>query len=177
MKKYLLFALAALFALQSCDLEGGANYTPRIELANYIVNQNNDTLKIKTTTEANTLLLDTIYVGDTISFSIVYNAFANNIVAISLKQSADSLTRIQLPPVDSLNNVFGAESDYKKGIFMLKTNASFVHLPFKYIARAKGNEPKLSITVKSDAIFNNFSGSNTSEVIFKTPIKEARPQE
>jgi hypothetical protein len=177
MKKYLfLFAVASAFFLQSCDLEGGANYTPRIELGNYIINQHGDTLKIKTTTEPNTLLLDTIYIGDTLNFSVVFNAFANNVVAISLKQSADSLTRIQLPPVDSLNNVFGAESDYKKGIFMLKTKASFVHLPFKYIARAKGNEPKLTITVKSDAIFDNFSGSNTAEVIFKTPIKETRPQ-
>lgn len=177
MKKYLfLFAVATAFFLQSCDLDGGANYTPRIELGNYIINQKGDTLKIKTTNEPNTLLLDTIYIGDTLNFSVVFNAFANNVEAISLKQSADSLTRIQLPPVDSLNKVFSTESDYKKGIFALKTHASYVHLPFKYIARAKGNEPKLTITVKSDAVFDNFSGSNTTEVIFKTPIKEARPE-
>ncbi len=177
MKKYLLlFALATGLMLQSCDLDGGANYTPSIELGNYIVNQYGDSLKLRTTTEVNTYLLDTINIGDTLNFSVILNAYANNVVAISLKQSADSLTRIQLPPVDSLNKVFNAESDYKKGIFALKTNASFVHLPFKYIARAKGNEPKLTITVKSDAMFDNFSGSNTSEVIFKTPIKEARTE-
>lgn len=175
MKKYfLLFVIATATILQSCDIEGSENYTPIIELAEYITNQKNQILTFRSTTEPGTVLLDTIYIGDTIRFSFYYNGFANNITSISLKQSADSLTRIELPPTDSLDNFFSAESDYQRGYFVLNQKATFVHFPFMYIPRVKSNEAKLTVTVTSDAQSDGFSGvSNQSEVVFKTPIKEA----
>lgn len=175
MKNYfVLMTLAMGVIFSSCELDGGSNYTPTIQLGTYITNQLGDTLKLKQTDEINTLLLDTIYVGDTIKFSMVYNSFANNLVSISIKQSADSLTRIKYAPVDSLNMVFGSKSEYNKGNFVIEKKASIVFLPFKYVAMGKGNEAKLSILVRSDAIFDNFNGSNTAEIIFKTPIQQAR---
>jgi hypothetical protein len=81
-KKFSLIYLAIAFIAftqVSCDLSGESNYTPQLALVAHPRLQNGDTLKIKNIVDSEELLLDTITVGDTVSFFLFLNAFCNNL--------------------------------------------------------------------------------------------------
>ena len=155
--------------LSSCDLTGEANYTPQI----YPYISTGDSLSLYYTDIANVFRMDTINVGDTVSFYLQMTGVENNLTAFYLTQSADSAAKIILPDKNSMDSIFLSSSDYKTGKFFMKGTSTDLFFPFKYIARKQSNEAKLTFTIVSDAKFNDsYIGTNSSTLTIKTPIVE-----
>lgn len=167
-----LILVVTLFFFSSCSLDGESNYTPEISLLSPPKNQKGDSLRVFYTANSGEFLMDTIQVGDTVSFALLVNAFTNNVNAFYLTQSADSVTRITTATKQSLDSVFQATSDYKTGKYYCKPGIPAFVFPFKYIARAASKTAEIGLMVTSDAKFESgFGGSNTSSIKIKTPVK------
>lgn len=177
LKKSVLVCLVLVFIAfshVSCDLEGDSNYTPQINFLTYPLLQNGDTLQISAISGTNELLLDTIHVGDTVSFKLFLNGYTNKLQSFYILQSADSVSRVLLPQKVSLDSVFTAASDYKNGKFLFKDNISALFFSFNFVAKAVTKESKFSIHLVSDAKFDiGMGGTNTALFNLKTPIKAA----
>lgn len=161
-------------------MTGETNYTPHISISSRLrvfkpdLLNRIDTLDIYNTTVAGELLLDTISVGDTVEIPITLDGITNNITALYLVQSADSLTSVILPAKSSLDALFSASSNYAQGKFISNLSFTSLYFPFRYIARKPSNVAKLSFSVVSDAVFKDLSGSNTNSFVLRTPIKAAK---
>lgn len=165
-------ASTIIMSFTSCNLEGESNYTPSMTLIAPPKLQNGDSLKLYLTAINDEYLMDTIQVGDTVSFALLLNGFTNNLMAFYMVQSADSVSRVILAEKSSLDSVFLSTSNYSKGNFYCKSEIPALVFPFKYIATASSKECKIGFTVTSDAKFENgFGGSNASSFKIKTPIK------
>lgn len=171
--KILLFAIA-LVALASCNTDSEVNYSPDILFNKLPVNiSKSDTLRIKGTSTNNLLLMDTINVGDTVSFKMLFTGYVNSLVSFSIVQSGDSISRIILPSKTGMDSIFTAASDYPRGNFILKPKIVSVYLPFKYIALKSSREGGLKFSITSDANFKNNMGANNIQFELRTPIKNA----
>ena len=118
MKKHLFLILGSVISIfTSCDLSGDYNYKPDIVfLQNPIVINRSDTLGF-TIDAAGEYMLDTIRVGDTVSFFMVFDGYSNHLTELNIIQSLDSVSSILLPPVESLDTIFSSTSNYNQGKF------------------------------------------------------------
>ena len=166
MQFFLLLALVSI-TFAACSLEGEANYTPQI--VPYI--NPSDSLSMYYTDVADVYRMDTITVGDTVSFYLQMSGIENNLTTFYLKQSADSVSRVILPVKSSMDSIFLSTSDYKTGKFFMNGTSTYLFFPFKYVAMKASNEAKLIFTLVSDAKFDDsIVGSNTVTLTLKTPI-------
>ena len=158
--------------LSSCNLEGESNFTPEVIFYKLPTNTTtNDTLNIYYTDIANVYRLDTIAVGDTVSFQMFMTGYYNNLTAFYITESSDSISKIILPSKSSMDSIFSSSSNYSTGKFFMSKTSTELYFPFKYIARKATNEGKITFTVVSDAKFeDSFVGSNTASFTLKTPI-------
>ncbi|MBN2764760.1 MAG: hypothetical protein JXR27_00185 [Paludibacteraceae bacterium] len=174
--KIKLIILTAILGsmLSSCNLEGESNYTPMLYFVTGPILQNGDSLEIYRTDQLNVFRLDTIAVGDTVSFFMYATGYSNNLTAYYMKQSTDSATEIILPRQSSMDSVFTVESDYKTGKFIMGGNSTSLYFPFKYVAKKAEKNAKITFTIISDAQFTDMTiGSNTTsfELITPTALK------
>lgn len=167
--RFFLIIPVLIITFFSCNLDSSNNYTPQI-IINRPFNQNGDSLKLFLTDTGGELRLDTIHVGDTISISLILNAYSNNLTAFYLKQSSSTASEVILPDKEEMDSVFITGSDYNSGKFLMKGDSPILFFPFKYIAKEISNEAKISFTVVSDAKFDIGFGSNTATLAIKTPI-------
>lgn len=173
MKFRLLFTLLSLITvLVGCKLDGESSHTPQISIATYPRLQNGDSLNIYSTTRNDEILMDTIQLGDTVSLVLHMFSYSNSLTEFYLKQSADSSARIILPSTASLDSLFTTNSEYAKGVFILSPGFNRLLFPFKYVATKANIQTKLTMTIVSDAKFDNMSiGKNSSFFHLLTPIK------
>ncbi len=169
---FLFFAII-IAVFSSCNLDGSSNYTPEFYFSP-LVNQHGDTLKAYLTDDGS-YRLDTLQVGDTVSIFLVATGYENNLKSFYIKQSSDSVSKIILPPVTSMDSIFTPESNYKTGKFILEGKMPTLYFSLRYLAVKPSREAKLTFTIQSDAVFENSLGSNTSIISFKTPIVAKRP--
>jgi|ERR1035437_461033 hypothetical protein len=168
----ILFCLVVI-AFTSCNLNGSSNTTPSILFVTSPFVSKTDSLNAILTDDG-TYRLDTINVGDTVTFRILLYGYSNNLTSFNINQSDTSSTKLLLPTVTSLDSVFlSAASDYSKGKFIFKSKITSLYFPFKYVARKVTNDAKISFYLSSDANFDNTSslGNNSVSFILKTPIK------
>lgn len=171
--KILFLSVALTVAFTSCKLEGSSNYTPDIVFVTYPKLQNGDSLYTYYTDQARVYLMDTISVGDTVSFYPYTTGHTNRLTAFYILQSADSVSRIILPETATLDSIFSAGSDYKTGKFLMEGEATSLYFPFKFVAIKPSKTAKLKFTVVSDAKFPDMTiGSNTTSIEVITPIVE-----
>jgi hypothetical protein len=172
MKTYLIALLALVtIGFSSCDLEGGSNYTPDIFFLVNPVKNHTDTLNRYYTDKSGVYLMDTIAVGDTVSFVLYLEGYANNLLSFRMQTEPDSVTKIILPAQASMDSIFVAGTQYDKGIFMMSGKHTALVFPFRYVALKPANSAKISFAVLSDAKFDNMFGSNSNGFELKTPIK------
>ncbi len=171
MKSKIFFILASIIVLvSSCTLEGESNTTPQIILIKNPTLQNGDSLLAYLTDDGGVFRLDTIEVGDTVTFSPYMTGFDNNLTAFYLKESADSVSKIIMPNKASMDSIFLPTSDYKTGKFLMNGTSTVLFFPFKYVAKAPSNSAKVQMTIVSDANFKDNFGSNITTITFLTPI-------
>ena len=167
MKKYFYSILGIIIlSASSCDFTPETNYQPDIFFLQKPISNNDDTLSIYNTFEANTLSLDTLHVGDTVSFFMYLEGYTNNLTEFYLKLSADSAAGILLPNKASLDSIFLSTSNYNQGKFLFDLSSTELYFPFKYIAKKASLDAKLTFTVISDANFEY----NQNYIILETPI-------
>lgn len=164
--RFFIFLGLLTLIFTSCDLNNESNNTPEIYFYKDPVVNRTKALG-KYLADYGILKLDTIYVGDTVSFQMYFYAYANNITSINITQSTDSLTQLVFPK-DSI--YFLPTSDFEKGKLLAAGTYSDLIIPFKYIARKVGLNAYLTFNVVSDAKFKDLSGENSRTVILKTPI-------
>jgi hypothetical protein len=166
----LLFGLMSI-AFSSCNMTSSSADTPQIIVA--IPSSNRvDTLNTYITDVSGVYRMDTINVGDTVTFRIIFYGYSNNLLSCNVIQSDTSSTKIILPNENSLDSIFSStSSNYATGKFIVKDKVTSIYLPFKYIAKKASKDAQISFYVSSDATFNDAQGTNTASFVLKTPIK------
>jgi len=116
--------------------------------------------------------MDTIQVGDTVTFRLLLYGYANNLSSYNVIVSDTSSTKLLLPTTTSLDSVFLATaSEYSKGKFIFKNKITSLYFPFRYIAKKVSADAKISFSLVSDANFSSSMGSSSVSFILKTPVK------
>ncbi|MEI8273594.1 MAG: hypothetical protein WCG08_13310, partial [Paludibacter sp.] len=105
MKSYFLILLLICTLLSACDLTSTSNYTPQITFVTKPLTNKNDTLSAKYTDVADVYMLDSISVGDTVTFHVLLNGFSNNLTSYTINRSDTTSTRLLLPGKNSLDSV------------------------------------------------------------------------
>ena len=174
MKAYFYFILVVLsFALESCDMTGSSNNTPLISFLTKPILNSKDSLFIRYSGQDGLYLLDSITVGDTVSFRVLINGYSNHLTTYYISVSDSISTKVLLPGKNSLDSVFVAGSNYKTGKFVFKNNVFNLYFPVKYVALKPTNDARISFTAISDAVFDGsmYMSNNSVTVSLKTPIK------
>ncbi|MFZ4724154.1 MAG: hypothetical protein ACOYMD_01765 [Paludibacter sp.] len=167
MKTRFIFQLIMISLIFSaCNLNPESNYRPEIRFVQNPIANKTDTLNIYYTDNSGVFRLDTIQVGDTISFNIYVTGYSNHLKAFYITESTDSVSKIILPSTSSMDSIFLASSNYKEGKFLMKGTSTALYFPFQYIARKVSNEAKITFNVVSDANFEY----NQNSFVLKTPI-------
>ena len=170
---FILLGLIAL-AVTSCNISGSSNTTPEIYfVTNPFVNKT-DTLNRYRTDDPAVFLMDTIQVGDTVTFRLLLYGYANNLSTYNVILSDTTSTKLLLPTTNSLDSVFLASaSNYSIGKFIFKNKITSLYFPFRYVAKKVSTDAKISFILISDANFNNSSsmGSSSASFVLKTPVK------
>lgn len=163
--------------MSSCDLGGSSNSTPQIAFMKIPQLNTKDSLNISYTGEAGVYRLDTVSVGDTVTFRVFLNGFSNNLILFSTNISDTTSARLLLPTKTSLDSVFnGTSSNYSTGKFIFHSETKSFYFPFRYIARKESNDVRITFTLTSDAVFDGgaFMGSNSFSFALKTPIRKIK---
>ena len=170
---YILLGIIAI-AFSSCNISSTSNNTPEILfVTNPFINKT-DTLSNYNTDESGVYRMDTIQVGDTVTFRVFLYGYSNNLSSFNVIQSDTSATKILLPATSSLDSIFvSAGSDYLNDKFIFKSKISNLYFPFRYVAKKVTNDAKITFYLSSDATFDNSSGlgNNSTSFVLKTPIK------
>lgn len=176
MKNYIYIGLLLISVIFSaCDLTSNSNTTPQIFFLDKPRLNTKDSLFIQYFD--GTYVLDSICVGDTVTFKIGLNGFQNHLTSLYLNRSDTAATKINLPPKISMDSLFNSNiSNYSSGKFVFKSNIYYLFIVLKYLALKETNDANLTINLSSDAVFNDngFSGTNFTSFTFKTPIKKYR---
>lgn len=170
-----LFILLALIAIafSSCDINGSQNNSPEIIFVTRPFTNKSDTLNSYLADDG-VYHMDTIHVGDTVTFRMLFYGFTNNLTTCNIIQSDTSSTKIIFPSVNSLDSIFlSSASNYSEGKFTFKNKISSLYFPFKYVARKASTTAKISFYISSDANFTstNSLGSNSVNSSLVTPIE------
>ena len=168
--KHSLFIILGLVLLgfTACNLKSESNYQPDIEFVKNPLLNDSDTLHVYYTDQG--YRLDTIRVGDTVSFQLYITGFANNLKEFYLTTSSDSVSEVILPSKTSLDSIFLPTSNYNQGKFLFAGTATALFFPFKFVAKKVSADAKITFSVMSDATidYNQFS------FVLKTPIIKAK---
>ena len=170
---FILFGLIA-FAFTACDMNGSTNTSPEILYVINPVANKTDSLNKYYTDVANEYRLDTIHVGDTVTFRMLFYGFTNNLTTCNIVQSDTTATKIIFPSVTSLDSIFlSSASNYSQGKFTFKNKISSLYFPFKYVARKPSTNAKITFYLSSDANFTstNSLGANSVTTSLVTPIE------
>lgn len=166
---FMIAVLAALFI--SCNVKDGYNeYTPSISIEKeYATLNTKGQVQFKITSEALTFGFDSLHVGDTVGFNLIFNAYGNRLKEFDIVPS-DS-TAVKLIQPDSIDNYLLSTSDVKKGIYYPKEGIFGLYFPMKFVALKSKESLTYSFKVLSDATVV----SNTSSMYIKFPIKQKLP--
>jgi len=160
---FILLSLLSLVFV-SCDLNPKSESTPHFDLrAMHIVDGDTTFLNFRGN------VMDTIFVGDTITFQTVMYSQFNNLLQYQIVSSREKSIEFQWVDKAALDSLFSSKSDYDKGLFIVQGNFSRLHFPFKYIAKEDEKDLKLTFTILNDAS-QNYS---TTIMTIVTPIKVA----
>ena len=179
MKTYILLLVASIsIAFTACSLNGSSNKTPQISFVTKPHLNTADSLNTPYLTDnAGVYMMDSINVGDTVSFRIFLDGFSNNLISYYITRSDTTTTKIILPSKTSLDSVFiSSTSNYSVGKFIFKSKILNLYFPFKYVAKKQSNDAKISFALTSDAYFDTglTLASNTFSFVLKTPIRKAK---
>lgn len=150
-RKHLLFLPLVAVILGSCLGSATSEYTPVIHFSS-IQNQHGDALKVRDVDDAN--VLDTVQVGDTLRFNVLFDAVGNNLTAALFNWERDR-AEMQFIVGQAVADALLPESDTLEGKFLLAAVKEYrmLAVPAIYIPHETGGS-KLSVQVESDSRFS-----------------------
>ena len=178
MNKKVLFSLLSgifvLFTLSSCLIGGSEIHsTPEIIYASPITRHSTDsipadTLLIKVTEDG--YVLDTLQVGDTALFDLLFSTGYNNMQRITISHDT-ACSQIHYYHRNQLDSIFLPSSDYERGEFLLDQGVMAVRMQVGYIATQPKENPKLKIQLESDSQYSPGKRTITTPIIPKKDYK------
>ncbi len=159
MRKLFFFILAAV-TLTSC-LDVPKNHTSPQIISSYFFCNGTDTLQVFE--DENGFRLDTIQVGDTVRFTIEYNAVVNEIISASAKWDS-TYADFYITNLDKIRDIMLESSDSANCVINMPLGYQAIALPYTYVAKKAGT-PKLTFRAESTSKYSYM------EIYLKTPIK------
>ena len=175
-KSFLLLFVIVATIMTSCEgwLTGKSDHSPEIYATFFYVNpvfegdsivSAKDTLHWVTDPSDGSIELDTVYLGDTVHFVNVYNAYENSLVAVQMTWDSLRMDFWYYLPKD-IQEALTDQSKVEKGLLYFKPGYSRVTYPVWFTPRHKGGMTlKLSVESSSE----NFP---TSSVLIYIPATE-----
>lgn len=161
MKRIYIFILMTLaIGVSSCHfLDGSSNYTPKVTAYNF-QNTKGDTLYVHYNSKLETYSLDTMSVGDTVLFSVLYHSYENNLVSMGIDYDKNALD-LKAFIGDTLASVLKPSSDTTLVRLDMQTGYNTVGMPVRMIPLKEGAS-KLTFSVTSDAESKNLVSNNST---------------
>lgn len=171
-KKNLLLILSGVFVLLllgSCTWQHEVHSTPDIRYYSPITRHAGDTLLIDTlfvTVGEEGYVLDTLQVGDTVCFDLLFNTGYNNMQRIHIKNDT-TCSRLCYFFRDQLEELVLPSSRFDDGEFFFEEGVMAIRMQVGYIATAPSKNPKLYFSVESDSKYSPGKRSITTPIIPK----------
>lgn len=171
----LLIILFTIF-FSSCNLNSSSNSTPQILMVTQPQLNSKDSIFTYITDMASVYQLDSINVGDTVTFRILLNGITNHLISYYITLSDTTSTKLLLPKKNSLDSVFNSSlSNYSIGKFIFKSDIINLYFPFKYVAIKQSIDSRITFTLVSDASFDGGTLNNNSvSLVIRTPIRKPK---
>ena len=165
MKKNILPLLfVSLIALQSC-LNSKYETTPAVMMDPIILVNDTDTVTYAFNDDLNQYSTDTLFVGDTVMFAIVYDALGNNLTKAQIRYQPEYADFSAVLSSQLEDVVTRTESD---GSFVLDVATGYraIIFQFKYIP-LKAGLAKLEFRVESDSQYSPVEASVLTPIATK----------
>ena len=164
-KKLILPILAVALAFSACKLTGDSNYVPGIGLYNPIL-INSDTLDMLKKSPDGNIMIDSLFVNDTVTVVVGAEGFMNNLLKLNFKVDNPAKLEI-LEPHDSIKAYFDPSSDFINGSIIMRDKIVKAFYPFKFVTLETSEKVKIDFRIESDAK----EVANTSVLTLQFPIK------
>ncbi len=164
-----LCSIAFLFIFGACNMTSESNTTPDIRYASPITRHAADTLMIDTllvTVGENGYVLDTIEVGDTVCFDLLFNTGLNNMQRIHIKHDT-TCSQLYYFFRDQLETLVLPSSNFETGEFLFETGVMAIRMQVGYIATAPDNNPQLQFNLESDSKYSPGRRTITTPIVPK----------
>ncbi|MGC3977685.1 MAG: hypothetical protein QM751_05300 [Paludibacteraceae bacterium] len=162
----LLSIISIVLSFSACNLGNGfSEATPQIYLEKKAKLNTDSIIEFSLASDYSSYKLDTLHVGDTVSFKIFVDAYTNQVKQLNITPS--DTTAVKLLVADSIKTEFLSQSDFNKGIFYLPPNVYGLEFSVKFTTRKAKETLSYTLNVTSDAK----KVTNVSEVKIQFPIK------
>lgn len=167
----LLVGCAALLLTTSCSFNRGAEIhtTPDIRYYSPITRHAADTLLIDTLLVKiveDGYLLDTLQVGDTAYFDLVFNTGYNNMQRVQITHDA-TCSKLHYFYRSQLDSIVLPSSNIDNGELLFEQGVMVFRMQLGYIATAPALNPKLVFTLESDSKYSPGRRTITTPIIPK----------
>mgnify|MGYP006864371618 FL=1 len=170
--RQLLVFFCVLIAFSSCNWNTEPQYSPEIYGSHFYVNpvfegdslvSAKDTLSLSYDSEDGTYDLDTVYVGDTITFASVFYSVNSNLVSVNIDWDSTKMNMWYTLP-NSVEKVLTSQTNLEDGDLYFVPGYNRLSFPISFTPLVKGGMT-FSLTVESDSEFPETS------VLFYVPAK------
>lgn len=155
--KHFPFLFVVALILSSC-LNGSADYTPEFRFS-YFTTQTGDTLAVRYDEAQELNYLDTIHLGDTVNFTVLFDAYGNTLTAAKYAWDSD-MAKLEVTFDSTLVKLLATGSDTAKGnlLFSEAQDLRAVVLPMHYVPLKQGST-NMRFQIESNSKFspNNLS--------------------
>lgn len=157
MNKKLAFVLASVAFLLTGCFEWESEYTPSLTVTSFVT-ASGDTLKNYYNSETNIHGVDTILMGDTVSFTVISESFANNLVSTYIDWDSTMVKLWTITPTDDFMKILQPTTNIDILHFDYVTGYNLTLIPVKLTPLKTGNS-QLKFQVISDSKFAEKSGT------------------
>ncbi len=166
MRKYIYILFIFAIILASCKTNEEPQSSPRYAMSEMVVRHADstlpqDTLKVKMDEED--ILIDSISVGDTVSFAILCSAVTNQLTAFTVTNDTAVLA-MRMILNKNHTDALDASSDVENCRLVFKRGYGAASIPMEYIARK-------SVTATFSFKLETTSEYSPATLTFKQPIR------
>ena len=161
MRKFFLITVVISLFLVSCMKDAGSNFTPQIACS---VIYRNGTDSMAVSDINGKYVLDSMSVGDSISFQVVFDAIGNNLTLAQVSSSDSAVLKLKYKNISSLDTAFSS-ADTLAGVFRFVEGYRMIGFTVEGKAR-KAQTASVHFRVESDSEYS------PAELDLLCPIKD-----
>ena len=146
----LLSMLLVGVGFAACSLNLPSDYTPRLGAANFLSYNGAKVDTLSAIVVDGVYRLDTIALGDTVSFMALMDSYTNSLVSFTMQADTTLLHYVFI--TDSIQRALDNSSRPEEGVLYFKSGYNGAAFPIVYVPQKTGT-PKVTLTVESDSKF------------------------